>query len=169
LSNEESIAEGVPEVEDTVRLARPESGADDDIGATLHERPDQTEKVLRVVLEVGILNGHEVAAGVLETGPQRSPFSPIVLVPDQPHLGDLLLQRGRNRSAVIGGTIVDDEDLQFQVRPADGEQPVDDRRQSLFLVEARHHYCQDHRPGIGFGCVQVDSMERRIGQHGGRL
>ena len=56
--------------------ARPEN----DIGTILNDRLHQHRKLLRIVFEVGVLNYHHIACGMLETGAKSRAFALIYVV-----------------------------------------------------------------------------------------
>src|SRR6266851_6287804 len=65
-----SIGDGVPEVEDAVLVAREEAGAQHNVGASVHDRPEKLRVLVWVVLEVRVLDENDVALGPGESGPE---------------------------------------------------------------------------------------------------
>ena len=59
-----------------------EPRAEDDVGLVLDDRLDELGILLRVVLEVGILDDDDVAGGVSEAGAQGGPLALVAVVED---------------------------------------------------------------------------------------
>src|SRR3546814_2116473 len=61
----------------SVRTARREAGAEHDVGGAGHDRTHHRAELARVVLEVGVLDDHDLSGRLGEAPPQRGPLAPV--------------------------------------------------------------------------------------------
>ena len=127
------VADRVPEVQHPVRPARQEPRAVDDVGDVGCQRLDEVVVLGRVVLEVGVLDEHELGGGEREAGAQRRALALVVVVE---HDADTLVGHTDEQVAgAVGRAIVDDEDLGD---PRRFEHALDERHDGRVLVVAGH-------------------------------
>jgi len=111
-----------------------------DVVALLEAR-EQERDVLRIVLQIGVHRHHDRGARAIEARRHRRRLAEVAAEPDQPQPGPALGRRFEACEAVVGRSVVDDEDLgrpPLGLELGDGgvqrgAQPGD----RLFLVEAR--------------------------------
>ena len=119
---EELVRDVVPEVQDAARGAR-EAGAVDDVGLALEDRRQELRVVARVVLEVGVLDQHDVPGRLREAPPEGGALALVgILVvdpdlvllvgrPEAPRLRELGLEPAEVVTSAVRGAVVDDDDL----------------------------------------------------------
>jgi len=77
---EEAVANGMPEVEDTVCLRADEAGAKNDICAVFQDRLEYNRVFRRVVFEIGILDDNDGSGGMGDTGAKRGTLALVGVV-----------------------------------------------------------------------------------------
>src|SRR3546814_20899858 len=68
----------------SVRTARREAGAEHDVGGAGHDRTHHRAELARVVLEVGVLDDHDLSGRLGDAPPQRGPLAPVRALLDDP-------------------------------------------------------------------------------------
>ena len=112
-----------------------EARAVDDVRPSLADERDELGKLLRRVLQVGVLDDHEIAGHFLESAPERGPFAAVGGLQD--HLDrQLAREPGQNVPRPVLRAVVDDDELD-----ADGHRKhaADDLLDRRLLVVGRHH------------------------------
>ena len=119
---QELVRDVMPEIEDAARRAG-EAGAVHDVGLALEDRGQELRVVARVVLEVRVLDQHDVSGRLGEAAPERGALALVGLLvedpdlvllvrrPESPRLGELGLEPAEVVSSAVLGAIVDDDDL----------------------------------------------------------
>ena len=97
---QEAVARVVPEQVRALRLAAAQARAVDDVGDALQQRPDELGHVARVVLEVGVLDDHELAADGVEPAPHGRALAAVAVGADHPQ--PVAAELGGERSAISG-------------------------------------------------------------------
>ena len=138
----DAVAEVVREQEHAVAPEKPR--AVDDVGVALANQLDELRIFFGRVLEVGVLNDHQIAGHRREPAPQRRAFAGVGLV--QQREAERRLQRVQDLARAVGRSIVDDDELDAH---RDGEHAPDDFLDRGTLVEHGH-----------------DDREQRIGRDG---
>ena len=127
-----------PVQEEHVAALAGEARAVDDLRLARGAPGEQLRPVLGVVLEVGVLDQHEVAGDVLEPGADRRALALVALVRDT---RTVLSRAGASTSlGAVGAPVVDDHDLEVD-RQLDRAHPAHDLDHGVALVVDRH----DHR------------------------
>ena len=104
------------------------------------DRLNECGEVLRVVLQIAVVNHHHVPAGLPQPRAHSGALPTILWVVDDPNTGHGGgLDRGRGR---VRRVIVDDDDLEVEVYGCDPLKRFGDRRR---LVVRRHDHAQRHR------------------------
>jgi hypothetical protein len=106
---QKTVADGMPEVQDSVRSARQETRANDYVGGAFDERLQEPFQVLRVVFEVSVLNGDKVTCGLLEAGTERCSLALVRHMPQDSNLRALQLERLGQFQRSVCRCVVDDE------------------------------------------------------------
>jgi hypothetical protein len=145
---QESVAHVVPEEQNPLRTAL-EPGAVDHVRFTLQNRPYQVWILPRVVLEIGILDEHDVTAGGLESRPHRRSLAPVLRMLD---IGEIdlatLAKLLEELTGTICRTVIDDDDLDFHALLHRGRgDPLEDLLDSLLLVVHRDQNGELHAGG----------------------
>ncbi len=109
----------MPEVEDAMGPGGQEAAPEHRIGLVGLERLEQTDQILRVVFEIGVLDRDEIARYVAEARAQRRPLALIDLVGDDTDLGMPGRERAGPGQAVVARGVVDDHDLEGPRRRRD--------------------------------------------------
>ncbi len=157
---EQPVAELVPEEQRPPRLAAREARAEHRVGLLLHEDLHDPEQVLRVVLEVGVVDDRDLAVGLGEGGADRHALAAVrdvleedpldlarppvaaephalverpILLPRDPALpGEPLQHPG---GAVLGAVVHDDDLHALEVRRGlEDLEPREGRRDEVLLV-----------------------------------
>ena len=113
-----------------------EARAVDDVGAALADQLDELRKLLRRVLEVGVLDDDEVAGDLLEAAPQRRALAAVLRLEDQLEL-QLLGQPRQDVARPVLRPVVHDDQLDADRHR---EHAPDDFLDRGALVVARHHH-----------------------------
>src|SRR5688572_1158221 len=129
---QQPVAEIMSEQEDAVAAEEP--GAVDDIGAAVDDQLDQLRELLRGVFEIGILNDDDVAADRVKAAADRGAFALVALLQEQSE-AVAPLQVGKAVARPVGGTVVDDDQLDAQRHR---QHARDDLVDGVPLVEDRH-------------------------------
>jgi len=112
--SEEPVANGVPEIEDSVRAGTEEAGPVDDVGFAFDERAEQKGIVGRIVFEVGILDEDEVSCGFLYATAESGSFALVVGLEKDADLRVRGLEGGENVAGTVGGTVVDADEFEVE-------------------------------------------------------
>ena len=112
---EEAVAD--PVQEQHVAPLAGEARSVDDEGAALEHGGEQLRPVVGVVLEIGVLDEHEVAGHVLERRADRRALPEVVRVQHDTHRA--VAELAQDAACPIVAPVVDDDDLAFQ-RELDG-------------------------------------------------
>ena len=116
-----------------MRPAGHEARAVDDVGDIGGERLEEVVVLGRVVLEIGVLDEHEVGGGQREAGPERGSLALVAIVQHDPHA--LIGDTDEQVPGAVGRAVVDDDDLGDPWRLEHALDQRDDRR---LLVVAGH-------------------------------
>ena len=121
----------------------------DRIGPVLEKRCHQLGEILRVVFEIGILEDDEIPSRGLDAGAHGGPFALVHIVMEDPHpVGVLGSHCVDDLCAAVGGSIVDDDDLELtNTGNRDREQSLEHLADEIALVENRHDGAQVE-PGV---------------------
>jgi hypothetical protein len=133
----------------SVRARAEKAGSIHDIGLAAEQRFHEPAQLRGIQLEVGILNCHDAAAGMLEPEPDRVPFSAIPVGVDDPQPGSTL-QRREHFTRAVAGAVVDDDDLAFG-REVDREEPIDYRADGRAFIEDGNDDRDERSNGNGLG------------------
>src|SRR5437667_1313526 len=98
----------MPVIENAMAVAD-EPRAVDHVGPVLKDRLDQPRILGWIVFQVGVLNDHHVAGGVLEAGPQSGALALIVRLEEDADF--VALQLAENLPRAVGAAIIDKDDL----------------------------------------------------------
>ena len=133
---EEAVAGVVPEEVGALRVrAAAQAGAEDGVGLAGQQRVDQRGDVRGRVLEVGVLDQQDVAAGLRDPAPHRGALAAVLRLREDLDLAVALGEPGELERRVVRGAVVDQEDLQPEVEL---EQLVDDLTDGRGLVVDGH-------------------------------
>ncbi len=91
-------------------LAADEARAVDHVGLAVEDRRQQARILAGIVLEVGVLNHDEVAAGLLEAAPQRRALALVHGLAEDAD-ARVVAERGQYPGRTVRGAVVDDHDL----------------------------------------------------------
>ena len=86
--------------------------AQDHIRPVICNWSDHPLQISWIVFKVGILNGYDMTAGMLESGLQRCSFTPVAVVAQNGNFGVLLGNRFCDFIAIVRRTIINDYNLQ---------------------------------------------------------
>ena len=86
-----------------------EARAVHDLCLPAEHRRQQLRPILGVVLEVGVLDQHEIAGHVLEAGADRRALATVPLVGDHPHRA--VAELPQYVAGAVGAAVVDDQNL----------------------------------------------------------
>src|SRR5579859_4213849 len=111
---------------------------EDNLGLALEDRGDESRPIPRVVLQVGVLDEDEVAAGRTDPGSHRRAFAPVDAVAHHPYRR--VLEGSQDLVGPIHRSVVDDDDFPVD-RQIDPTHPPDDLPDGVSLVVDGH----DHR------------------------
>ena len=114
-------------------VATEESRSVDHVGVALTDQLDQLREFLGRVLEVGVLNHHQIAIHGRKPPAERCALAGVRL-PEQPER-ELSLQGVQNLPRSVGRSVVDDDELDAE---RDGQHPANDVFDRGTLVEHRH-------------------------------
>ena len=133
-----------------MKFAGQEAGTVDDIGAFLNKKWEHFQQILGVILEVRVVDNHDVSIGVRQSGSEGRAFSLVLLMAEEEPLefgvracfdkgSARLFECGGRR---IAGGIVHDDDLNaMQVgRLAEDAQAGEARGHEVLFVEYRDKY-----------------------------
>ncbi len=134
---EGAVADGVPEVEHSMRAARHEARSVNDVGLTVEKRSEDVGVLGWVVLEVGVLHDHVRVDRLGEPTAQGGALALIDWLEEHPHAW--VVDGGEYVARAVGGTVVDDQQL-GNVRGI--EDRLDDLTNGRPLVVAGHHNTQ---------------------------
>ena len=131
-----SVTSRFPEVvrEQEHAVAPEEPRAVDDVRLALADELDQLRILFRRVLEVGVLDDHQVAGDRGEPAPQRRALAGVGLA--QQREAELALQGVEDLARAVGRSVVDDDQLEAQRH---GEHAANDFVNRGTLVEHGHH------------------------------
>src|SRR5208337_3728252 len=98
-----------------MRLSTRETRTEDDVGEAVENRFQKQIVLFRIVLEIGILNYHEIAGSSLDAGAERRPLAPIGVVLEirDRQIRMTLSVLKDHLFGIIRGSIVDDYDFLF--------------------------------------------------------
>src|SRR5262245_4284331 len=104
----------MPKIEHPVCIACDETRSEYYVGGPIDEGGEQFFEVLRIILQVRVLDCHEISRGFAKSGSQCRTLSLIALVPKVTDLGISGCETLGDFGAVIGRTIIHDNDFQTQ-------------------------------------------------------
>src|SRR6266853_4587815 len=96
----------MPKVKNPMRSAAEKTRAINHVGFALDQRLEQGRVVVRVVLEVSILDEYKVSRGLLYAPSQGRSLSHVLRLQQHPEIGVLTLQLRQNFPGAVAGTIV---------------------------------------------------------------
>ncbi len=118
-----------------------ESAAVDHPGLALEYRLEQAGPVVRVVLEIGILDEEEIAGGQRQPGTDGRTLALVLLVGDDPD--GRILQRPQDLLRTVAGAVVDHNHLQVDAPgQLDGPHAANDLGHGRPLVEYGHDHAR---------------------------
>ena len=100
-------------------------GSIHDIGVTGENGGHQRAELLRIQLEIGILNGDDCTGGLFQPATDCAALAAIAIGTNDSDIGSLGRSPGKHVPGAIGRAVVDDEDLAWN-RQIDHGQPIDD-------------------------------------------
>ena len=111
-----------------------ESGTDNDIRKVRRERLKEALQVVRIVFEVGVLDGDEVACRLFEPSMECGAFTLIHLVPQDTHLRVPEHESSASKS-IVHRRVINDKNLDPQGGIGDRKDALDAaHKRSLFIV-----------------------------------
>ena len=81
------VGQVVPVVQHAVRSPSQKAAAEHDVRDVVSDQVDQRGDLSGIVLEVGVLNDHDVAGGTGEAGADRGSLARVLLVPQADETG----------------------------------------------------------------------------------
>src|SRR5262245_10906188 len=100
-------------------------GSIHDIGVAGEDGGHQRAELLRIQLEIGILNGDDCTGGLFQPATDCAALAAIAIGTNDSDIGSLHRSPGKHVPGAIGRAVVDDEDLAGN-RQVDRRQPIDD-------------------------------------------
>src|ERR1035437_6919018 len=128
---EHRVAHRVPEVEHAMRPAK-EARAEAGVRLSLDDRLQHGGPILRIVLEVGILDDDDVARARGERGTNRLALSTILWLGDEAIDEARGVQLDETLARAVGGTVIDADDLLLHWRRV---HTVENRLDRVALIE----------------------------------
>src|SRR5574341_180384 len=157
---EEPIPDVVPEVEDAVRPTM-ESVAEDNVGVAFQDWLEEPRVVLRVVLQVGVLDEDDVAGHVLDGGADRCSLAAIARVEEEVHLPPVVAtQSFQDLTRSVTRGVIHEDDL-LVIR--DRLNPLEEQFDRLPLIIDRNDDGELHRAswvGRSVGPLEGGSVRR---------
>ena len=111
-----------------------ETRPEHDVGASGANELGELRVLLGRVLEIGVLNDHQIAGDGRKAAPQRRSLAAVARLAQQ-HEPAFLLQPLQDLRRAVGRPVVDDDQLDPQL---DGEHATNDLLDRVALVEHRH-------------------------------
>ena len=131
----------MPEEVSALRLAATEASSVDNVGNAVKEWRQQLRNVRRVVLQVGVLNHHEIAGRGVDPGAHSGALALVALVDDQAQPRNLGFEPADDLNRLVDRTIVNYEDLSVEVKLRQSAQNL---LYGAGLVVGRHNHGDAH-------------------------
>src|SRR5580692_2891909 len=104
----------MPEVKHAMRSGTQKARTVNHISLALHERTKQQRIISRIVLQVRILDYHEVSSCLLNSAAQCGTFAHVLRLQENSNLLILRLQPGENFLGTVLRSVVDTNHFQFK-------------------------------------------------------